>query len=66
MEGESPLRKVARGMAKKFSGKIEGDVRNSVEDWSAFTQPDPPEGSPNVVVILWDERRSETISPRAS
>jgi arylsulfatase len=42
-------------MAKKFNGKIEVDVRNSTEDWSAFTQPDPPEGSPNVVIILWDD-----------
>jgi hypothetical protein len=42
-------------VAKRFNGKIETDVRNSVEDWSAFTQPDPPEGSPNAVVILWDD-----------
>ena len=42
-------------MAKEFTGSSDTDVRNSTEDWDAFTQPTPPEGSPNVVVILWDD-----------
>jgi arylsulfatase len=42
-------------MSRPFQGEIEVDVRNSTEDWGAFTQPSPPEGSPNVVVILWDD-----------
>ena len=42
-------------MSKKFNGTINLDVRNSVEDWDAFTQPSSPKGSPNVVVLLWDD-----------
>ena len=42
-------------MSRKFQGKIATDVRNSTEDWGAYTQADPPKGSPNVVVILWDD-----------
>jgi len=42
-------------MAKQFKGTINIDVRNSVEDWDAFTQPSPPKGSPNVVILLWDD-----------
>jgi len=32
-------------MSKKFTGTINLDIRNSVEDWDAFTQPSPPIGS---------------------
>jgi arylsulfatase len=42
-------------MAKEFSGTINLDIRNSIEDWDAFTQPSPPKGSPNVVILLWDD-----------
>jgi hypothetical protein len=28
-------------MSRRFEGTIEVDVRNSTEDWGAFTQPDP-------------------------
>jgi arylsulfatase len=42
-------------MARQFKGTIEVDVRNSKEDWDAFTQPSPPKGSPNVVILLWDD-----------
>jgi len=42
-------------MSKQFKGTIELDIRNSVEDWDAFTQPSPPEGSPNVIILLWDD-----------
>jgi arylsulfatase len=38
-----------------FKGRIEVDVRDSVEDWDAFNQPSPPEGAPNVVILLWDD-----------
>ena len=42
-------------MSKKFKGTIELDIRDSVEDWDAFTQPNPPKGSPNVIILLWDD-----------
>ena len=42
-------------MSRKFKGTINVDVRNSVEDCDAFTQPSPSKGSPNVVILLWDD-----------
>ena len=42
-------------MAKKFNGTINVDYRDSVEDWDAFMQPSPPKGSPNVIILLWDD-----------
>ena len=42
-------------MTRPFQGKIAMDVRDSQPDWDAFTQPSPPAGSPNVVVLLWDD-----------
>ena len=42
-------------MARPFQGKIAIDVRSSEQDWPAYTQPSPPEGSPNVVILLWDD-----------
>ena len=42
-------------MTRPFQGKIAIDVRDSQPDWDAFTQPSPPKGSPNVVVLLWDD-----------
>jgi arylsulfatase A-like enzyme len=42
-------------MTRKFEGKIATDIRDSKEDWGAFTHASPPEGSPNVVFLLWDD-----------
>jgi arylsulfatase len=42
-------------MTRKFKGKISTDIRNSEQDWDAYTQPSPPAGSPNVVILLWDD-----------
>ena len=42
-------------MTRKFTGTIEVDVKNSTQDWDAYTQVTPPKGSPNVVIILWDD-----------
>ena len=42
-------------MAKKFNGTINVDYRDSVEDWDAFMQPSTPKGSPNVIILLWDD-----------
>ena len=41
-------------MTKKFKGTINVDIRDSVQDWDAFTQPNP-RGAPNVVILLWDD-----------
>jgi arylsulfatase len=42
-------------MARKFEGTIATDIRDSEQDWGAYTQASPPEGSPNVVFLLWDD-----------
>jgi arylsulfatase len=42
-------------MTKKFKGTINVDIRDSVPDWTPYTQPLPPEGSPNVLVLMWDD-----------
>lgn len=42
-------------MAKPFKGTINIDIRDSVPDWEPYTQPKAPEGSPNVLFIVWDD-----------
>ena len=50
-------------MAKKFTGKIELDVRDSVSDWNAFLPEKAPAGSPNVLVVLYDDTGQAAWSP---
>ncbi|MEG8036621.1 sulfatase-like hydrolase/transferase [Sphingomonas sp. LR61] len=50
-------------MAKQFSGKIELDVRDSVADWDAFIPSKAPTGSPNVLVVLYDDTGQAAWSP---
>jgi arylsulfatase A-like enzyme len=42
-------------MTQQFNGKIAVDVRDSEQDWDAYNQVTPPEGSPNIVYLLWDD-----------
>jgi arylsulfatase len=42
-------------MSKPFKGTINIDIRDSVPDWEPYTQPIPPEGSPNVLYIVLDD-----------
>jgi arylsulfatase A-like enzyme len=42
-------------MPGTFQGKIELDARDSTPDWSAFLSKRAPQGSPNVLVILYDD-----------
>lgn len=42
-------------MVKRFAGVVNEDIRNSVPDWAPYEQPKPPEGSPNVVYVVWDD-----------
>ncbi|MBO9202874.1 MULTISPECIES: arylsulfatase [Niastella] len=48
---------------KTFNGVINMDVRNSQPDWSAFLEPNAPEGAPNVLVILYDDTGFASWSP---
>jgi arylsulfatase len=50
-------------LTKKFEGKIELDVRDSVSDWDAFLSEKAPAGAPNVLVILFDDTGQAAWSP---
>jgi arylsulfatase len=50
-------------MAKKFTGTIKLDVRDSVSDWDAFIPPTAPKGAPNVLVVLYDDTGQAAWSP---
>lgn len=47
----------------EFKGKIALDVRDSEPDWSAFTPKSAPEGSPNILFILYDDTGLGAWSP---
>ena len=50
-------------MAKRFKGVVNVDVRDSVPDWSAFRETPAPEGSPNVLIVLYDDTGLAAWSP---
>src|SRR6478735_2505034 len=50
-------------MPREFEGKIELDVRDSTPDWGPFLAQEAPEGSPNVLVVLYDDTGLAAWSP---
>jgi hypothetical protein len=42
-------------MAAPFKGEIALDVRDSTPDWDPFIPPRAPGGSPNVLIVLYDD-----------
>ena len=50
-------------MSKPFEGVIKLDVRDSKPDWAPYTLPTPPKGSPNVLVVLFDDTGLAAWSP---
>ena len=42
-------------MSTPFQGKIALDVRDSTPDWAPYLAPKAPKGSPNVLMIAWDD-----------
>jgi arylsulfatase len=42
-------------MATGFNGKIELDIRDSEPDWGPYAAPTAPEGSPNILYLVWDD-----------
>jgi arylsulfatase A-like enzyme len=50
-------------MAKPFKGRIDLDVRDSTPDWDAFLPDTPPDGAPNVLVVLYDDTGCAAWSP---
>ena len=51
------------GSKKEFKGVIKLDVRESTPDWEPFTLKKAPEGSPNILFILYDDTGLATWSP---
>ena len=49
--------------APEFKGKIELDVRNSKEDWTPYIPKKAAEGSPNILIILYDDTGLAAWSP---
>ena len=50
-------------MTQPFKGVIKLDVRDSVADWTPYALKRAPEGSPNVLVILYDDTGMASWSP---
>jgi arylsulfatase A-like enzyme len=50
-------------MPRPFNGTINLDVRDSVGDWDAFLPDKAPAGSPNVLVVLYDDTGCAAWSP---
>ena len=48
---------------KEFKGVINLDVRQSVPDWEPYTPKKAPEGSPNILFILYDDTGLAAWSP---
>ena len=46
-----------------FNGVINVDVRDSVQDWGPWTQPTAPAGSPNILIVLYDDTGLAAWSP---
>ncbi|MEM6612169.1 MAG: sulfatase-like hydrolase/transferase [Cyanobacteria bacterium P01_C01_bin.72] len=42
-------------MSKNFNGKVALDIRDSVPDWSPYAEPTAPQGSPNILYIVFDD-----------
>src|SRR3954447_24894964 len=40
---------------KQFSGTVNVDIRDSVEDWSPFEPPRAPDGAPSIVYVVLDD-----------
>ncbi len=50
-------------MAREFQGDIKLDIRDSTPDWEAFLTPKAQPGSPNVLVVLYDDTGQAAWSP---
>ena len=50
-------------MAEEFKGVIQVDVRDSIPDWTPYELKRAPEGSPNVLLVLYDDTGMASWSP---
>ena len=49
--------------SKEFKGVIKLDVRDSTPDWDPYIRKKAPEGSPNILFILYDDTGLAAWSP---
>lgn len=49
-------------MARPFNGRIEVDIRDSEPDWTPYLAPQAPPGSPNVIILAWDDLGYATMN----
>lgn len=50
-------------MTQPFNGVIKLDVRDSVPDWTPYLLKQPPEGAPNILIVLYDDTGLAAWSP---
>ena len=53
----------AQDKPQEFKGDIKLDVRESTPDWNPYIRKKAPEGSPNILFILYDDTGLATWSP---
>ncbi|HTQ65019.1 MAG TPA: arylsulfatase [Puia sp.] len=61
--GQSSSSDTASLIPPDFKGKIELDIRNSTADWGPFIPKRAPEGSPNILLVLFDDTGLSAWSP---
>ena len=54
---------LAASTSKEFKGVIKLDVRESTPDWAPYIRKKAPEGSPNILFILYDDTGLAAWSP---
>lgn len=50
-------------MTQQFKGLVNMAIRESIPDWTPYEQPKPPEGSPNVLVVVLDDVGFSALEP---
>ncbi len=58
-----PKENLTASTTKEFKGVIKLDVRDSKADWEPYIRKKAPEGSPNILFILYDDTGLATWSP---
>ena len=50
-------------MTKPFKGVVNLDIRDSTPDWEPYEQPKAPDGTPNILYIVWDDVGFAAMEP---
>ena len=59
----APKENVSNASTKEFKGIIKLDVRESTPDWEPYIRKKAPEGSPNILFVLYDDTGLAAWSP---